>query len=300
MGVSIEAQYTVGEYDILILSATQSSGLAEWLNENGYTVPTNTVPVIASYIRQGMKFFVARVNLQEQAKLGYQYLRPIQVNFETTKFMLPIRLGTVNADGPQDMIILMLTEKGRVEPTNYRSTRIPSNIELPVFTRSNFGKVYRAIFDEQVKRDDMRAVYLEYAWDTGWCDPCAANPLPNDKLLSLGAFWVSQPTSGRSPATALSTARATNLFITRLHVRYDAEHFPEDLMFQETADRTTFQGRYILRHPFSGRASCAAGERSRRSLGERLEREAATLSNLTGWGLAEIQQLMILNGEFAK
>jgi hypothetical protein len=83
-------------------------------------------------------------------------------------------------------------------------------------------------------------------------------------------------------------------------VRYDAEHFPEDLMFQETADRTNFQGRYILRHPFRGRASCTAAERYRRSLGERLAREAAMLSSLTGWGLGSIRQLMPLGGEIAK
>ena len=39
LGVTIEAQYTVGEYDILILSATQSSGLETWLRENGYRIP---------------------------------------------------------------------------------------------------------------------------------------------------------------------------------------------------------------------------------------------------------------------
>jgi hypothetical protein len=39
------------------------------------------------------------------------------------------------------------------------------------------------------------------------------------------------------------------MFITRLHVRYDAEHFPEDIMFQETADYGNFQASYILRHP---------------------------------------------------
>ena len=36
--VKIEAQYVVGEYDILILSAKESSGLKDWLNENGYKI----------------------------------------------------------------------------------------------------------------------------------------------------------------------------------------------------------------------------------------------------------------------
>jgi len=39
LGVTIEARYTVGEYDILILSAAQSNGLEIWLRENGYTIP---------------------------------------------------------------------------------------------------------------------------------------------------------------------------------------------------------------------------------------------------------------------
>jgi Na+-translocating ferredoxin:NAD+ oxidoreductase RnfD subunit len=68
LGVTIEAQYTVGEYDILILSATQSSGLETWLRENAYRVPQGAGPVLGSYIKQNMRFFVARVNLKEQGK----------------------------------------------------------------------------------------------------------------------------------------------------------------------------------------------------------------------------------------
>ena len=46
--------------------------------------------------------------------------------------------------------------------------------------------------------------------------------------------------------------------MTRLHVRYDTAHFPEDLVFQETADRSNFQGRYVLRHEWTGEGSCEA------------------------------------------
>ena len=47
-----------------------------------------------------MKFFVAKVNLKEQKKTGLTYLRPLQFAFESPKFMLPIRLGMVNARRP--------------------------------------------------------------------------------------------------------------------------------------------------------------------------------------------------------
>nr|MBX2860425.1 DUF2330 domain-containing protein [Vampirovibrio sp.] len=76
LGVKIEAEYTVGEYDILILSATQSNGLQTWLSEEGYKIPTGATQVLDSYIKQGTQFFVAKVNLEEKAKLGTTYLRP--------------------------------------------------------------------------------------------------------------------------------------------------------------------------------------------------------------------------------
>jgi hypothetical protein len=300
LGVKVEAEYVVGEYDILILSATQSDGLAIWLTESGYRIPADTAPVLGSYIKQNMKFFVARINLQEQAKLGYHYLRPIQVTYATGKFMLPIRLGTVNASGPQDMIVLMLTERGRVEPTNYRTTRIPSNAEIPIYTKAEFGSFYRALFDTQVKKDDMSVVYLEYAWNMGWCDPCAADPVPDDKLASLGAFWVDPAASPQPPSSAVIPRipmQGVNVFLTRLHVRYDAQHFPEDLMFQETTDGSYFQGRYILRHPYTGPAACVAGEAYRRTLTARFIAEASTLSQLTGWDMASIREKMRASGQ---
>src|SRR3954468_12110033 len=92
LGVTIEAQYTVGEYDILILSAQQSTGLESWLRENGYKIPAGASSVLATYLKQNMRFFVAKVNLAEQARLGFTYLRPLQVAYESPKFMLPIRL----------------------------------------------------------------------------------------------------------------------------------------------------------------------------------------------------------------
>ena len=35
-------------YDILILSATQSDGLAQWLTESGYKIPAGAAPVLSS------------------------------------------------------------------------------------------------------------------------------------------------------------------------------------------------------------------------------------------------------------
>jgi hypothetical protein len=296
LGVTIEAQYTVGEYDILILSALQSTGLETWLRENGYRIPPGAAGVLNSYIRQNLKFFVARVNLKEQAKLGYSVLRPIQVAYESPKFMLPIRLGMVNADGPQELFVYALTRKGRVEATNYRTVKLPTGTEIPVYVKQRFADFYKAMFSHQVRKENMSTIFTEYAWDMAWCDPCAADPLSSSELRQLGVFWLSGPEP--APATAGQQrplpirSGAQEVFLTRLHVRYDAAHFPEDLVFQETADRSNFQGRYVLRHAWNGDASCEAADRYRGELRQRHEREAQNLASLTGWDIGQIRRSM--------
>jgi len=189
LGVTIEARYTVGEYDILILSATQSNGLETWLTESGYRIPTGASRVLGAYIKQGMKFFVAKVNLKEQQKLGFSYLRPIQVAYESPKFMLPIRLGMVNANGPQELYVYALTRKGRVETTNYRTVKLPSDQDVPEYVKDVFPDFYRALFAQAVKTEGTQVVFTEYAWDMSWCDPCASQPLSREELQALGVFW---------------------------------------------------------------------------------------------------------------
>ena len=124
--------------------------------------------------------------------------------------------------------------------------------------------------------------------------PCAADPLSSEELRKLGVYWV-----GGAPARSggVPQPRVTpqNVFVTRLHVRYDQQHFPEDLVFQETGDRTNFQGRYVIRQPWTGPAQCAEAEAYRREVRERQEREAQTLVSLTGWSLADVRRRMGLD-----
>lgn len=298
LGVTIEAEYTVGEYDIQILSAKESGGLAEWLKLNGYKLPNGAEETLGSYIRQGVKFFVAKVNLKEQSKTGLKYLRPLQMAFESPRFMLPIRLGTVNAPdtngGQQELFVFTLTRTGRVETTNYRTVKLPTGMDIPVYVKSEFGDFYKAMFAEQVDREAGRAVFLEYAWDMNWCDPCAADPLSNDELQELGVYWSSGDGDLRSPSPA---AGPQDVFVTRLHVSYDAAHFPEDLMFKETGERENFQGRYVLRHPYRGDAKCEAGRDYKASLPRRFEEEAQTLASLTGWDIDDIRGKMKSGGQ---
>ena len=99
------------------------------------------------------------------------------------------------------------------------------------------------------------------------------------------------PPANIQPAP-MRTGGAAKAFITRLHVRYDAQNFPEDLMFQETADTGTFQGRYVLQHPYKGPVTCQDGAEYQKRLMIRRAREVDGLARLTGWARPEIARRM--------
>jgi hypothetical protein len=275
LGVTIEQRFTVGEYDILILSAKESNGLETWLRGNGYQLPQGANQLLRPYIRQNMKFFVAKVNLENFEKSGYQLLRPLQMAYESPKFMLPIRLGMMNATSEQDLVVYVLSPKGQAEITNYRTVNVPSDSEIPVFVKKEFGDFYKSMFQTAYTREGKKVAFREYAWDMGSCDPCSAEPLNPEELRKAGVFW-------------LNPNMPNNVFITRLHVRYSRDKFPEDLMFQETSNRQQFQGRYILRHPFTGEMKCEAGRKYKQALKQRFQQEAQTLAQLTGWKIQDI------------
>ena len=281
--VRIEEQYSVGEYDIVVLTATKPADLVAYLNSNGYKVPATATATVGSYLRQGMHFFLAKVNMARMKENTTGFLRPIQVTYESPKFMLPIRLGMANADGPQDMIVLALTKKGRVETVNYPTVKVPTGQNIPMYVESRFGQFYDAVFDKQVARSGA-STFLEYAWNMGACDPCSAPPMDTVELKALGATWIQDGGWQQS-------------FVTRLHVRYDNAHFPEDLVLQETADQQSFQARYVMQRPFAGPATCRAGETYRKTLPARFAKEAETLAALTGWVPDTIRTEMKATGQ---
>lgn len=286
-GVTIEAQYTVGEYDILLLSAKESMGLKDWLIANGYKIPPTAHEVLDPYIKSNLKFFVVKVDLDQPQAKG-EYLRPIQIRFSHEKFMLPIRLGMANSQGQQDMIVYAFTRTGRVECVNYRTVKVPTDRNIPLFAQQKFGPMYKDLFARAWKREGRNAVFLEYAWNVtpSWggmkCDPCVGPPPVDREFVDAGVDWIG----------GANGSNGNSVFFTRLHLRYGRDKFPQDLMFQVTPNTEHYQARYILTHPAQGDLTCAAGQDYLEELYYRRVREMDELYALTGWDLSANRDYM--------
>ncbi len=237
--VRVEAQYTVGEYDIVILSADESAALEEWLTTNGYKIPKNASDVIEPYIKSKLNFLVAKVNLGERIKAGFQSLRPLQISYNSDRYMLPIRLGMANANEAQDLTVYIFSARGQVETVNYRTVKLPTDKDIPLFVKPNFAKFYNDVFNEQYRRRHHNVVFMEYAWDLSpsnymHCDPCTGVVPDQGVLAECGVNWLSH---------------TPHVYLTRLHLRYDRASFPQDLSFIETYNTTNYQVRYVVHHP---------------------------------------------------
>ena len=109
LGVKIEAQFTVGEYQIVILSAKNSTGLDTWLRQEKYKIPEGAAPYLKPYVEAGSKFFVAKVDARKvKFENGQAMLSPLRFHYDSAEFALPIRLGMMNSAGTQDLIVNIL------------------------------------------------------------------------------------------------------------------------------------------------------------------------------------------------
>jgi hypothetical protein len=262
--VKVEAEFSVDEYDVVILSATESTALEHWLLDNGYGIPPGAEPYLRPYVVGGSKFFVAKVNASRvKFRWGRALLSPLRFDYETPTFTLPTRLGLVNSSGVQDLVVYVLGA-GRYEPSNYENVFIPTNLAIREEAAAAFDSFYASLFDRTAARAGV--VVTEYAAPASKCELCpdGAAPLSADDLSLLGADVATAPPEG--------------LVLTRLHARYGKETLGEDLVFRpappvrggsdpwsmkdrprgaQPASINDFQARYIARHPWQGTLECS-------------------------------------------
>jgi hypothetical protein len=251
LGVTVEAQFTVGEYQIVILSAKDSTGLDTWLRREKYNIPKAAEPLLRPYVESGMKFFVAKVDIKKVKFVGNRAdLSPLRFHYDSEQFELPIRLGLANSTGTQDLIVSILAPNQRYEVANYKNVTIPTNLEVSNDVRERFGAFYASLFDRTIEKNPG-AVVTEYAWQASTCDPCPGPVLNYNDFLTLGADVLDgqqiaappapTPPSKGAPAKPMPPApmpmrrpppRMNNDFVlTRLHARYGKD-IKDDLVFK--------------------------------------------------------------------
>ena len=230
--VIVEAEYAVGIYNIVILSAAESGALMSWLETNGYGVSEDAEELLGEYIDGGAYFFAAKVNLNEAADGGF--LEPLQFGYDSAVFSLPIRLGTLNSPGEQDVVMYILTDDsdGKVGISNYPQIEIEDECMADVYGAGGVDNYYGTQFGEAFAAEDGAGWMVEYAWSPTWCDPCSTEP-PNGAELAEAGFDGDQ----------------WEAYFTRIRMRYTEQAANQDVTLYASGLREDEQIRYIVHNP---------------------------------------------------
>ena len=228
--VVVEAQYIVGEYDVQILAAEESESLVDWLQDNGYRVPDASAALLGEYIAGGSHFFAARVRPEAEIADGAM-LSPLQFSYGSEVFGLPIRIGTLNSPGEQDLIVYAVTdyEDGAVGVSNYPEVEVEAECMLQ--PGDNLDDRVSDDIDAAFASESRASWLTEYAWGQGGCDPCTGGELSEQDLVSIGY--------------APDYHYGLYYFFTRLHLWYTPQQAAADLVLYPSRLTQNRQLRYI-------------------------------------------------------
>jgi len=211
--VTVEAEYQVGIYDVVILSAEESGALLFWLDSNGYGVSPEAESILADYIASGSYFFAAKVNLEDVAE-EVSYLEPLQFQYESEVFSLPVRLGTLNSPGEQDVVMYIITDEdaGKVGISNYPQIEIEDECMVDIYDEGGVDEYYGKRFADAWAEEAGAGWMVEYAWNPSSCDPCSTQP-PTDEEFAEAGF----------------SGNTWKAYFTRLRIRYVPDAATQDI-----------------------------------------------------------------------
>ncbi len=222
-----------GSYEISTLAAESREALETWATGEGLFLPPGAGDLLEEYIAGGASFISVKVDL-DSVTSGGVLLKPIQFSYESDMMSLPIRLGTLNAGGSQDVVLHVITDTGgAVGISNYPEFEVEGDCMYDDSRGGSFNNFYDGLFEDQWDRGAGGAGYLtEYLWAPSSCDPCTGGgPLSKQALEDVG--YNGDPN------------KAT---LTRLHMRYVPGAVEGDLTLYDTGRHGTaqHQQRYIL------------------------------------------------------
>jgi MYXO-CTERM domain-containing protein len=206
-GVNVIASQTVGPYDTVVLQATNSGVLVEWLQEQGYSIPSDLEPVLQPYLAEHQYFVALKLSSDKDAG----DLSPLGMTYCGHAASIPIQLTSVAAipDLPIEVFVLGPT---RAVPDNYLHVRINEAAVDWYAGGTNYRDVVKRAADEaagQAFATDFSGSTISYArriWSDDMLDVASLRLAKTSVEWLDGIVYTSLPPS--SQLTALLTAWA--------------------------------------------------------------------------------------------
>jgi MYXO-CTERM domain-containing protein len=120
-GVTVTKREVVGPYETVQLQSSDPKALTDWLGKNGFVVPDDVKPLVATYVAEKLNFLAMKLVPGQNVKS----MRPIRVTTKGSNVTVPLRSISAGT-GPSVKLALWVVGEGRYEPVNFPTYTIPS------------------------------------------------------------------------------------------------------------------------------------------------------------------------------
>jgi hypothetical protein len=165
--VSVTQQVEIGPYEVAQLTGTDSSAVASWLTQNGFTLPANLETGLRPYLSEGWSLTAVRLTAGQGNLRGT--LPPLRITFDTASPVYPMRLSgqadhRIDASSPVQGRNLQLFFAGRDSSRNTYVTRYDGQWTQPLLITQDIK------FTQSARDDPHREIVTRYVPATGLTD----------------------------------------------------------------------------------------------------------------------------------
>ncbi|MGC9319913.1 MAG: DUF2330 domain-containing protein [Armatimonadota bacterium] len=224
-GVTVWETLRVEDYEVAVLSAEESADLAQWLDDNGYHLPSGSEDTLQYYVARESFFVALKIApaAQQAGETGRdgppggdleagEQLRPITLTFPTEELVFPMRISRVSTRERVEVLLYVLGPH-RAVSQNYPTTEV----DVPQTWRGDdFTAAYDRWFEEAIADAGGAALVVEYA---GQLPSWRAETPPLSDLLRPGREY----------------------FLTRLRTRLSPEQMTADIAMAPADADTRFE-----------------------------------------------------------
>jgi len=122
MATSVEVinEKSLGIFDTVTLSASDSDSLIKWLNGNGYKYSIQDKDIIDFYIQKGWFFTAMKIDSSAASSTpDYYYgynINPVIFRYSASAPIYPMHLASINAEDSTDLVVYVLSDSKMTFP----------------------------------------------------------------------------------------------------------------------------------------------------------------------------------------
>ncbi len=139
--VTVVSQSVVGPYVSVIIRSTSGDAISKWLDDNGFAIPPEIAPTLASYVAQKLDFLALRL----RPDAGVRAMQPVRVITPGADPTLPLRMVAAGTGANVGLLLYVIGE-GRYEATSHPNAVVPLDALTWDATagRSNYTELFTA------------------------------------------------------------------------------------------------------------------------------------------------------------